>query len=120
MEQETRVIRKYRGNRFTFPKEFRDHFETENGFDAVITGGGDGCLELYSKDEFMKIVSKLDSYNNRILLRHFMASAEKLNPDSRWRVRIPENLLEYAGITDSCRFIRRKRPTGTWKYEIRA
>ena len=120
MEQDVKIIRKYRNNRFTLPKAFRDHFAGSGEFNVVITRGQDKCLSLVAKDEFMQSVGKLDSYNNRILVRHYLADALPVQPDSSGRILIPEELLSYAGINNECCFIRRKTPSGVWKYEIRS
>ncbi len=69
------------------------------------------CLTLYpesSWDEMMAVLrSRVNRWNPRhqLLLRQFLSDVEMVNLDSSGRILIPKRLLEWAGISDTVRFI---------------
>jgi MraZ protein len=87
-------------NRLTLPARLRDQL----GDRVVVTRGLDGCLYVYSADEWAKLaqrVGTLDALSReaRTMQRHFFASAVDAELDKQGRVVIPANLLESAGIS---------------------
>lgn len=64
---------------------------------TVVTKGLDGCLFLYSKEQFAKIASKLSTLpisqsKARAFSRHMLAGAMDLEFDNQGRVTLPEYL----------------------------
>ncbi len=68
---------------------------------AVVTKGLDGCLFLYSKEQFSKIASSLSSLpisqaKARAFSRHMLAGAMDLEFDNQGRITLPEYLRDFA------------------------
>ncbi len=87
--------------RLTIPAKFRD--ELEGG--VVITRGLDGCLWAYSRSEWEVVaekIAKMPTTNRaaRNFARFMFSSAFDSVPDRQGRVLVPQNLREYAGITN--------------------
>ena len=87
--------------RLTIPAKFRD--ELEGG--VVVTRGLDGCLWAYSRSEWEILAEKialLPTTNPaaRNFARFMFSSAFDSVPDRQGRVLVPQNLRDYAGITN--------------------
>ncbi len=88
--------------RLTVPAKFRD--ELEGG--VVVTRGLDKCLWAYSRSEWEILaakIAKLPTTTNqavRNFSRFMFSSAFDSIPDRQGRVLIPQNLRNYAGITN--------------------
>ncbi len=83
--------------RLNFPARLRE----ELGERFVITKGLDGCLFVYSMEEWQDILLKLKALplsSSRNLQRFFSSGAAELEVDKQGRVLIPANLREYAGL----------------------
>ncbi|OGB74121.1 cell division/cell wall cluster transcriptional repressor MraZ [candidate division Kazan bacterium RBG_13_50_9] len=70
---------------------------------AVVTKGLDGCLFLYTKDEWDKLVERISAMpfsqsNARAFSRLMLAGAMDVLPDKQGRVNLPKYLAAYAGI----------------------
>jgi MraZ protein len=84
--------------RVIIPQRFRE----ELGDNFVITRGLDGCLFLYSMEEWDKLSSRIRSApmgEGRTMQRFFFANAEEAIPDAQGRIIIPANLRKLAGLT---------------------
>lgn len=87
--------------RTVIPSKFR----TKLGERFFVTRGMHGCLWIFGEDEwrdFQKMLtpeSPLDSQGLK-LERFFVGSAVECTPDPQGRVFIPQNLRDYADITD--------------------
>ncbi len=70
----------------------------------VSTKGFDRCLFLYPRNEWNRIVEKLNQRlsltkkEDRSFLRMFVAPANEQSLDKQGRIAIPQSLREYAGI----------------------
>lgn len=69
----------------------------------VITKGLDGCLFVYSQDEWKTFEDKLRTFpltnkDARALIRFFLAGAMECEIDKQGRFLIPGNLREFAGL----------------------
>ncbi|MBN2324491.1 MAG: division/cell wall cluster transcriptional repressor MraZ [Spirochaetes bacterium] len=70
----------------------------------VATKGFDRCLFLYPKDEWERIVNKINERltftkkEDRSFLRMFISPATEQTVDRQGRIAIPTSLREYAGI----------------------
>ena len=85
--------------RLIVPSKFREQL----GNEFVVTKGLDGCLFVYSNDEWQRIEESLrekplTSKDARKFLRFFFAGACNCEVDKQGRILLPANLREYAGI----------------------
>ena len=85
--------------RLIVPSKFREQL----GNEFVITKGLDGCLFVYSNEEWRTIEESfrnkpLTSKDARKFTRFFFAGACDCEVDKQGRILIPSNLREYAGI----------------------
>ncbi|OLS03875.1 division/cell wall cluster transcriptional repressor MraZ [Tissierella creatinophila] len=85
--------------RITMPSKFRE----ELGDEFVITKGLDGCLFVYTKDEWKIFEDKLKTLpltnkDARAFVRFFFAGACECSLDKQNRVLIPPNLRTHSGL----------------------
>lgn len=83
--------------RVFIPARFRD----ELGEHFVVTKGLDGCLFIYSLEEWSGLEAKvrmLPLSKARNLQRFLFAGASEVEADKQGRVLIPINLREYASL----------------------
>ncbi len=87
--------------RLIVPSKFREQL----GEEFVITKGLDGCLFVYSHEEWKRVeesftsnLNKAASKDARRFMRFFFAGAATCEVDKQGRILIPSNLREYAGI----------------------
>ena len=86
-------------NRIIIPAKFRNKL----GENAVITLGHEGCLAIYTEEEWEKLQIKLISLNTnqkeaREHIRVIAGSASECNFDKQGRVILPTNLKNRANI----------------------
>lgn len=88
--------------RLTIPSKIR----YELGESFVITRGLDGCLFLYKKETWDKIVNKYQELPNvkdaRNFMRFFLSGANTLEFDRQGRINIASPLIKYAGLEKDC------------------
>ncbi|MDL2311066.1 division/cell wall cluster transcriptional repressor MraZ [Peptostreptococcaceae bacterium OttesenSCG-928-C18] len=85
--------------RLTLPSKFRD----ELGEEFFITKGMDGCLFVYTQDEWIKMDEKINGLKlsrkeSRGIARLFYAGAINVSLDKMGRVLLPQNLRDYAKL----------------------
>ena len=85
--------------RLAIPIKFRESLT--NG--AVVTRGLDGCLYLYTAEEWKKLAEKLATLpmsqsNSRAFVRLMLAGAMDVSLDKQGRIVLPEYLRSYAGM----------------------
>ena len=86
--------------RLTLPAKFRDSFSRG----VVLTRGMDGCLYAYPRERWQLLVESrlatLDplSRDDRMIQRHFFASAAEAMPDRQGRIMIPASLAAHAKL----------------------
>ena len=85
--------------RLIVPSKFRELL----GDEFVVTKGLDGCLFVYSNEEWQRIEQSfkekpLTSKDARKFMRFFFAGAANCEVDKQGRILLPANLREYAGI----------------------
>ena len=90
-------------SRIVIPSNFRD--ELKNNF--IIAKGLEKCLYIFSKNEWDKVVSKLENLpftkkDVRIFKRSFFSGAANVELDKSGRIVISSNLKEYAKINREC------------------
>lgn len=89
--------------RIVLPSKFRE----ELGENFVVTRGLEGCLFVYSKQEWMNIVGKLKTLpftkkDARAFLRFFLSGAIECQSDKQGRVALPLPLVNYAKLKNKC------------------
>ena len=87
-------------SRITLPAKYR--LELLGG--VVMTTGFDHCLLLFPQQGFERLADKIDNMQfigreQAALRRKFYSDASDAIPDKQGRVIIPDELLEYAGIS---------------------
>lgn len=85
--------------RVILPAKFRD--QLFGG--AVVCKGIDGCLFVYTKEEFESVAENArerakNSERERQAARSLFAGASEVVPDKQGRIPIPSPLREYAGL----------------------
>ena len=85
--------------RLIVPSKFREQL----GNEFVVTKGLDGCLFVYSNEEWQRIEEKfreipLTTKDARKFSRFFFAGAATCEVDKQGRILLPSNLREYAAI----------------------
>ena len=85
--------------RLAVPAKFRDDL----GGKVVVTRGLDGCLFLYTLEEWEKLAEKISSLplsqsDARSFARVMLAGAMELELDSSGRILLPNYLKEYADL----------------------
>lgn len=85
--------------RLIVPAKFREQL----GSEFVVTKGLDGCLFVYSNEEWKHIEDKfreipLTTKDARKFSRFFFAGAAMCEVDKQGRILLPANLREYAAI----------------------
>lgn len=89
--------------RLVMPSKFRE----ELGENFIVTRGLEGCLFIYSKEEWTNIVSKLKQLpftkkDARAFLRFFLSGAMECTLDKQGRIVLPMPLVSYAKLKKEC------------------
>mgnify|MGYP000579698946 FL=1 len=89
--------------RLVVPSKFR----VELGDTFIVTRGLEGCLFVYSKEEWERLVEKLRKLpftkkDARAFLRFFLSGAQEAYFDRQGRVALPQPLVSYASIEKEC------------------
>ena len=84
--------------RLIIPSKFREQL----GEAFVITNGNDGCLSIYSKEDWDSVLEKLKALpgnrDKREIIRKVVAQANEVELDKQGRILIPQSLRESAGL----------------------
>jgi MraZ protein len=90
--------------RLAIPKKLRSYMNPEAEDTFVMTLGMSGCIELFPKDYWSKHYEKrlenLDIHNQKqgMYIRRVLEYAREDTMDRQWRINIPNNLIELAGL----------------------
>jgi len=88
--------------RLTIPAKLR----YELGEEFILTKGLDGCLFVYSKEEWNRITQKYKELPNtkdaRNYLRFFLSGACNCEFDKQGRINITSPLIKYADLNKEC------------------
>jgi MraZ protein len=89
--------------RLFLPSEIRKDL----GLEIIVNRGIEKCLYVYPLEEWDKIVEKLSALSftkrtNREFSRLFLSGAYKREIDSKGRINLDNNLIEYAKIKKEC------------------
>lgn len=104
--------------RIIVPAKFREAL----GETFMVTMGVDGCLSMYSNDEWTVFVDKLRSLpegrkETRQLLRYFLARATVCEVDKQGRILLPAKLREHAGLIKDVFFVGVLSKVEIWNME---
>lgn len=83
--------------RMNFPTKLRESL----GDSFIITRGLDGCLFVYSREEWAVMEEKISSMplsKGKNIQRFFFSNAAEIEADKQGRILIPAHLREYAGL----------------------
>lgn len=84
--------------RMSFPTKLREII----GERFIVTRGVDGCLFVYSLEDFELIAEKIRGLpisKGRQIQRHFMAGATEVEADKQGRILIPQDLRKFASLS---------------------
>lgn len=89
--------------RIIIPSKFREELKE----DFVVTRGLDGCLTIYTQEQWLQVLEQLKKLPNtkretRLYIRMLTAKATVCNPDNQGRILLPVPLLEEASIEKEC------------------
>ena len=89
--------------RINLPAKLRKYVSPDANDTFVITRGYERCLFVYPQDEWARLeqtIRALSSTNpkHRFVLRTFFEKATECQLDGQFRITIPKDLLEHAGI----------------------
>ena len=88
--------------RIIIPSKLRD--DLKDNF--IITRGLDGCLFIYSQDEWNDVIKKYkdlpDTIEKRQFMRIFLSGATMCEYDKLGRINIPKPLKDYAQLEKDC------------------
>ncbi len=89
--------------RVVIPAKYRDDL----GSIVFAFRSVDGCIRLYSYEQFQKVLSKLreSDVTQLSLRRKISGSAEQLSIDGQGRILLPELLRKKVGITEKIRMV---------------
>lgn len=91
--------------RLTIPAKIR----YELGENFIITRGLDGCLFIYPKNTWEKIIKSYQELPNtkdaRNFMRFFLSGATNLEFDKQGRINIPSPLIKYSNLKKECTII---------------
>ena len=105
--------------RLIVPAKFRD----ELGCRCIVAKSLDKCLTIYPFGQWEKFVSeKLEllpdsNPNARRLKRHFRSSAAECDVDKQGRLKLPQDLVNYAGIEKDLVTVGSNRTIDVWSKE---
>ncbi|HTN02219.1 division/cell wall cluster transcriptional repressor MraZ [Planctellipticum variicoloris] len=86
--------------RVAVPKRLRDDFGEANLEHLFIAPGTEKSLVIYAPKAFEQLAGRLaDKASHQNFLRLFYSSSERVDLDGQGRIRIPDRLAEYAGLS---------------------
>ena len=93
-------------NRTALPKEFRDQFSAE----LMVTRGYEGCLIIVDKKRWQKLVEVIEvrpflNTDARNTKRFLVGGAREISLDKQGRFVMPDQLKEYASLSDQLIFV---------------
>ena len=103
--------------RIIIPSKVRDDL----GENFIVTRGLDGCLFLYPKNEWDRIITKYkelpDTKDKRQFMRIFLSGATICEYDKQGRINIPNPLIEFAKLEKDCIIIGVDEKLEIWSKE---
>ena len=95
-----------RKGRLIMPAKFRE----ELGEHVVVNRGLDGCLYVYTVEQWQQVYQKLSTLPStnkdaRMYQRMMLSKAAECEMDSQGRILIPSSLIALAGLEKECLII---------------
>ena len=92
--------------RVTLPSKFRDKYESI----VTVTRGFDGCLSVYTEEEWENFYSQLQKIPSnrkqaRTFIRLIISKATQCEIDKMGRINIPNHLRTVASLTKECAIV---------------
>lgn len=89
--------------RIIIPAKFRDAYDGK----LIVSKGLDGCLNLYTLEQWNQMMQQLMSLPNtkketRLFKRNLAAKASECEIDNQGRILIPANLVKEADLIKEC------------------
>lgn len=89
--------------RIIIPAKFRENF----GSSMIVTRGLDGCLTLYSLEQWQTILAQLKKLpttkrESRMYMHMITAKAAEVSLDNQGRILLPQSLVEAATLEKEC------------------
>lgn len=89
--------------RLTLPSKFRESLGTT----VVVNRGFEGCLNVYTMDEWKNVFERLMSMPTnkkeaRTFVRLFTSKAQEIDLDKLGRINLPKSLMEIGSIQKDC------------------
>ncbi len=89
--------------RINIPARLRKYVSTDANDTFIVTRGYDQCLYLYPQDEWTRLeleIRQLSSTNpkHRFFIRRLLEWATEAQLDGQFRIMLPKDLLQFAGI----------------------
>lgn len=89
--------------RLAIPKPLRKQFSQEEDLSLFVAPGTERSLSLYSPEGFRDLAERLTQHatngaDSRNYFRLLYSRAEEVAVDGQGRIRIPERLVEHAGL----------------------
>ena len=105
--------------RIIIPSRFRDAY---NGC-LIVAKGLDGCLTLYTMEQWATLLEKVSSLPNtkkevRVYKRKLASKANECEIDNQGRILIPQNLMEEAGLVKECMIIGNVSTVEIWAKDV--
>ena len=90
-------------HRIAIPKPLRDMLSTDSEVVLYVAPGTDGSLSLYPEEAFARLAERLaqtspNARQVRDYSRLFYARATRVSFDTQGRIRLPQELVELAGL----------------------
>lgn len=104
--------------RIIIPAKFRDAFDGK----LIVSKGLDGCLYLYTIQQWNQMMQQLMSLPNtkketRLFKRNLAAKASECEIDNQGRILIPANLVKEAELSKECFVIGTGNMVEIWSKE---
>ncbi|MDO4962675.1 MAG: division/cell wall cluster transcriptional repressor MraZ [bacterium] len=103
--------------RIIIPAKLRDDL----GENFIVTRGLDGCLFVYPKNSWDRIIDKYkqlpDTKDKRQFMRIFLSGATICEYDLNGRINIPNPLIEFANLKKDCIIIGVDEKLEIWSKE---
>lgn len=106
--------------RLPIPKPLREHLQAEGRL--YLTPGLDGCLAIYPEGAFAALAERLAasspaSREVRGYSRLFYSQAACVAPDAQWRIRVPNELAQWAALQGAIAIIGVRDHFEVWNAE---
>lgn len=104
-------------NRIIIPSKLKEQL----GEKITILRSSDRCLTLYSAEEWLQYAQKISEMPKtkvRDLTRYIYSNSAEVTPDSQGRVMIPQDMLNFAGITKNVVTVGCGKYAEVWSEEV--